>query len=468
MGSRGYAFQEAYVVTQIPAWLADESFRCLVLEGAGDVDVLFCQGGQKRRWYIQVKDHRVALTELRGVLSEFGEKDRASPGTFVRFVLACPGLSREAESFRRALEEYRGLREMYDANTDRIMANTRAKLQGRVERLGLSVDLGFLVGKVWLDSALPDLSFEPVCRALFIDRLQRMEQWQRHTQPVIDPVFDHLVTFVRSSVRQTRTREDVKAEITTALERTRAATSEDSAVIWLHNWVADTFDCKPDYVLDWTRHFDRSCRRVPSQSVWQEELLPALADVRRGMLESVKPKLIRLRGKACLSAGIAFGNAFPRVGGYVVEVQQAGQSWRSDAAPAPGYRARVSREDGNDRESADLLVLVNVTGDAGPQVQDYASQSGLRYRAKVTISPAGALGDHSMGTAGEAVALAAQVKEAIRTMRDSQRAYGTAHLFVFGPLGLAVVLGHMLTASGSVQCYEHRDPGYEPSCLLTT
>ena len=42
------------------------------------------------------------------------------------------------------------------------------------------------------------------------------------------------------------------------------------------------------------------------------------------------------------------------------------------------------------------------------------------------------------------------------------------HIFFYGPLALAIILGQQLTSIGEVQLYEYQDPGYVPSCMLRT
>jgi hypothetical protein len=63
-------------------------------------------------------------------------------------------------------------------------------------------------------------------------------------------------------------------------------------------------------------------------------------------------------------------------------------------------------------------------------------------------------------------ALAAAVKREIRRAcnRYTPR---VIHLFYFGPLGLAVLLGQKLNGLADIQCYERsKTSGYTPSCRL--
>ena len=51
---------------------------------------------------------------------------------------------------------------------------------------------------------------------------------------------------------------------------------EKKVTMWLQNWTSESFDPLADYALDWSAHFDRSTRKVPSSETWNKQLIPEL------------------------------------------------------------------------------------------------------------------------------------------------------------------------------------------------
>jgi len=90
--------------------------------------------------------------------------------------------------------------------------------------------------------------------------------------------------------------------------------SEKKITLWLQNWTSEIFDPPADYALDWSAHFDRPTRRVPSPETWNDELILQLQALNKKILKDRKERLIRFRGKCTLSSGIALGAVFPTVG----------------------------------------------------------------------------------------------------------------------------------------------------------
>src|SRR5260370_25598598 len=124
-----------------------------------------------------------------------------------------------------------------------------------------------------------------------------------------------------------------RADIETLLRAAVAAgvAGEKKITVWLQNWSSETFDPPADYSLDWSSHFDRPTRRVPSPESWKDELIPQLETLKKKIQKERKERLIRFRGKCALSSGIALGAIFPTVGGWAFEIPQppSKSDWRS-------------------------------------------------------------------------------------------------------------------------------------------
>jgi len=278
--------------------------------------------------------------------------------------------------------------------------------------------------------------------------------------------YEALIAKVHHSRRRPLGRSEIESLLDARIALVERPAHEAASVIHLHNWSVELFDGPADCSLDWSQHFERSTRKVPPQRVWQGELLPELDATERELARSGMPRLLRLRASACLSSGLAFGRCFAEVAGYVVELQQKGQVWRSDAQPEDGYEVHATVQDGNDRACEDMLVAIGITTDLWRDVARYVEEIGLCYRTAVRIYPRTGTGEFALASAAQAVAFAAQAKQTIRNARDSYDVRGANHLFLNGPIGFAVFLGQKLRSAGEFQCYEYRNTGYSPSCRL--
>jgi hypothetical protein len=100
-----------------------------------------------------------------------------------------------------------------------------------------------------------------------------------------------------------------RAEIESLLRAAVAAgiAGERKLTVWLQDWTSESFDPPAEYALDWSSHFDRPTRKVPSPETWNNVLIPELDAFKKRILKEKKERLIRFRGKCALSSGVALG-----------------------------------------------------------------------------------------------------------------------------------------------------------------
>jgi len=239
---------------------------------------------------------------------------------------------------------------------------------------------------------------------------------------------------------------------------------EPHVAVFIHTWVKRVYDCQADYELDWSAHFDHLLRRVPDAITWNSRLLPELRTLERTISQQMNGRRIRLRGSLCLSAAFAVGHVFSVAGGYRIELLHRTEVWRSETPPDPLCRLTVIEEPGTP-EASDLLLVLNVTGDAQPQVEAFVKQQGMDFRAGLYLTPQEGPHDYSVQGVAQASALARLVR---LELRKALATYGpiVTHLFYFGPQSLAILIGQKLNACGAIQLYEYQNPEYTPSCHL--
>ncbi len=144
---------------------------------------------------------------------------------------------------------------------------------------------------------------------------------------------------------------------------------------------------------------------------------------------------------------------------------QGGQRWSLlEASEDSGFSARTQH---TSFDGADLGVFVSVRNDVEPAVADSDTPS---FGAVCRISPSGGEYPANIESPGQAVHLARLVVREMRAAFTAHPKLRCAHLFLSGPVGLAVLIGQQLNALGPVQTYEHMPTGgpgrYEPAARL--
>src|ERR1039457_7024707 len=75
IAGKGFDFQTRYAACNVPLWLLEAAFHQLFVEGTGDIDIRYTEGGKSSRIHIQVKDHDVQPAELKTVIERFARLD---------------------------------------------------------------------------------------------------------------------------------------------------------------------------------------------------------------------------------------------------------------------------------------------------------------------------------------------------------------------------------------------------------
>jgi hypothetical protein len=465
-GGKGYAYQDRYIVCHYPEWSLRQGFDQLFIEGTGDVDLRFETLELIWREHIQIKDHEVPPAELREVIGSFRKRDKGMPGVYQRFILASPSLSAGVRPLEAALARSRGAEPFY-SDQPGALRPTEDDLRKHLAPLQLSAHADFILEKVELHTAPADFRKDGRACDFFVTGILKHPDHQGRIWAAVQPAYAALLRVVSAKRGETLFRKDAEATISEAFRE--AERKADPAVILdIHNWYVERFDVEADYELDWSASFDRADRKVPDRETWNDALLPELRRTLREIQEQRTERLLKPRGRCCLSTGIALGTSMPRPSGWNLEIQQPTSvtSWRSDAVPHEAYAVRsiaCELSGGGDA----IAVVLDVAGKARQAVSSYLLSTDLPVKALVAIEPPIGASPGSIADDVDAVSFAQEAREKIA---EALHRYGVrkTHLFFFGPFGLAAFLGQRLTSLGVVQLYEFTEPGYAPSCTLKT
>ncbi len=465
VGGKGFDFQTRYTVCHLPVWLTQGGFQQIFSEGTGDIDVRYVADGKSTRQHIQTKDHDVTPSEFKEVVDTFMTSDAGMPGVYERFTLACPSLSQQLRPVDTGLARLRNASPFYD-DAPSALAPTKEDVDARMRSHALNdAQIQFIHDKVFIEVGHGDLAHDERALDIFIARLLKHPEFADKIRAMVQPAYAEMIRYVSASKGNVLDRSSIEGFLRAAV--LSSLSSEARVTLWLQNWTKEAFDPPADYELDWTAHFDRQSRRVPTADVWNSDLIPQINALKSKILAAGAVRSIRLRGKCALSTGVALGAAFPNVGGWTFEIPQppAKEPWRSDATPTPNYRLEEEIIEGQPT-GADLVLGLNIRGDGREDVLRYVQSTGQIPQAYVFLSPS-SQGALSIGGAEDAIAMASAIRERLGVLLKA-RQVRTTRLFFYGPFALSVFVGQQLTSIGEVQLFEYQDPSYVPSALLRT
>lgn len=173
-----------------------------------------------------------------------------------------------------------------------------------------------------------------------------------------------------------------------------------------------------------------------------------------------------VRGALRQATFFRVGAALPDVRGHVLRYLQGKQLWSTDApktpigAPEVAHTALVG--------GPDVAVAVGVATDPTTAVVEYVRREKIPVGGLLTIQPATGADDRAVADAGQAVAYAQQIRDLVRREVDDRPAAERVHLFLAGPGGLALLLGHRWNRIRPTVAYEHLGPGrgYTPAFTI--
>ncbi len=219
-----------------------------------------------------------------------------------------------------------------------------------------------------------------------------------------------------------------------------------------------------DVSLDWVDLFDGPApsarRQLRDPGQWNTRLWPDLCEA-ESRIRAGRASRVVIDGFMRLSIGFAAGYAFSDKRRFEIVCPQRGQRWSSADKPAD-FVVESSEEVLG--EGPDLALALSVTNDVSLDVAAYLKTTGLPAGTLLHIA-APALGPRAIPGAPEALGWALQVRKIARR-RAADLGARRVHLFLSGPLGGAMLLGHFWSLLPTTQVYEHLAPGYAPSFLF--
>lgn len=200
--------------------------------------------------------------------------------------------------------------------------------------------------------------------------------------------------------------------------------------------------------VDWVDHIsgEHEWKRVtPKEPATWDDLADEVRAI-PGRLQGRRRILVT--GHMRQATGFLVGTELRRVLGYEVGIRQGGQLW---TGAEPTSLCGIDSATTDLEQGADAALIVNVATDGTDAVLTWMRREGLPVSRAFAVRPGTGVGPNAVQDPESANSLAIAV-------RDFARSHCTGselHLFLVGPLGLAVLLGHHWNRVTRTHVYEH-------------
>jgi hypothetical protein len=255
------------------------------------------------------------------------------------------------------------------------------------------------------------------------------------------------------------------AEIRETVDRLGLRRTEPAAILVVQAIDTDPHAGEATIALDWVDLFDgdrpavRSEPRDPTAWIQMDSDLASAA----AALENAGWRSTLVRGALRQAMFFRVGTVLPAVRNHTLRYVQGPQPWSTDTPKAPIATPETSFTPVG--AGADLAVAVGVAVNPTTAVLAYIRGEGLSVDRLLTIIPAAGADDQAIANAGQAVAYAQTIRDLIREDLENHPDAARIHLFLAGPGGLALLLGHRWNRTRPTIIYEHLGPGrgYTPA-----
>lgn len=260
------------------------------------------------------------------------------------------------------------------------------------------------------------------------------------------------------------------ADVRHAVEKAHLHQSDPSALLVVQAIDIDAQADEATIALNWVDLFEPvepRARAAPSKPESWDLMDREITDTAT-RLEHDGWKSTIVRGALRQATFFRIGTALPATRGHTLKYFQGGtdrpSEWWATNTPHQSITAPTSATTTLDQGS-DLAVAVGVAAGLTSAVITYLRQTKAPVRHLLTIEPASGPNDQSITGPGQAVAYAQRIRDWVRQELEVHLTVEVIHLFLAGPGGLALLLGHRWNRLRTTIVYEHLGigRGYTPA-----
>lgn len=444
----GFEYQDAYVLQNLPRWLAQSAFSHVVSEAVGDVQVCYyAPATAVRHLMVEAKNHALSSTEFWDEVARFKQAHEASTREHVRFALVCTAYNGKTAPFVAMLERLRGVGSAYQKHSA-ILQHDRDGVLAWAKKQEVPEGLA--------DFALDHVEFETYSAesadAAFAGEVERhlpsIDLTGKQAVRLRDRFKEHIAKSSSSPVHRSQL-EDAITEVL-ADDRAKWAGTPTRVLLSGGDPTLERLTLPAD-------EFVGLKRASKVASAWQE-LSESAQDVAAFVARTTLRRGVVLDGRQGMSAACLLGHAFRATNNFVLHVEHNGVVYRTDVyeqATGPFFRTSVQRGASDEAHGA---VSIAFTTEVGADLD--MSSVGIPGGASImTLIGKAVAGPAEMNLA------VAEAKAALVKFR-SECCLEVLHLFIKGPAAFAMLLGHRLNGVCKVQLYDWVGGGYRATARL--
>ena len=221
------------------------------------------------------------------------------------------------------------------------------------------------------------------------------------------------------------------------------------AVVSIATLTPDPLVARARYALDWVDRFDGpdayAKRRPKPPATWQQ----LQADIEAIPSHLGAASHVAITGSLRQATAFTVGAALRMVTNTDVAIVQRGALWTSDAPyPTPITPDATGHHLG---QGSDIAIAIQIATTISSDVLDFLHDQHLPVDQLIVLSPPGGPRDNAVASPEDACALALGLRDAARrAVRGPPR----VHLFLAGPMGLSLLLGHRWNRVAPTTVYE--------------
>jgi hypothetical protein len=235
------------------------------------------------------------------------------------------------------------------------------------------------------------------------------------------------------------------------------------AVVSVATLKADPLAAQARHALDWVDRFDGpdayAKRRPKPPATWQQ----LQADIEAIPAHISAASHVAITGSLRQATAFTVGAALRMVTNTDIAVVQRGALWTSDTSyPRPIVPDIAKHQIG---QGSDIAIAIQVATPIADDVLEFLGEHQLPVDRLVVLSSPGGPRDNAVASPEDACALAVGLRDAARRAARGRR---RVHLFLAGPMGLSLLLGHRWNRVAPTIIYEDLGAlGYEAAFTVS-
>ena len=446
----GFDYQDAFLLENIPRFLAQGAFSQAVSELLGDVEIrYFRPGGGTYCVLYEAKRHQLTKAELWEEVAHFQELHKKSPDEYVQFVLLCGDFVDEYQALFNKLDRYRGPAVALNVDSS-IRAMAETDILDTIVRLGQSADMArFVLDRVsfvqYRDNNV-DAGFGTKLEM----HLPRLDMTRQETAAFRT----RCKQIVHTSIKGVVTRKNIEAALVEC--------APSVAAQW--RAIPSDLQLEPEgfelgrLTVDVTS-FNGPDRGMIGSTAW-DQLLQRLVEVGDFLHASRDRRGVQLSAKHRMSLACLLGYCFSATRNFTLVLEHNGNLYDTSLHDrAPGQFFSV-QEEAPSKRGLEGVASISFPNGSNADVAANASSLGLEKSPQLALASASVVTDiASLNTAVN------DAKVALAEFRSRHQLH-VVHLFIKAPAVFAMALGHRLNGVGSIQLYDWDQTKYIPTVKL--